>query len=366
MKRLVVLSLVLLAAASLVVAGCGQSAPAAAPTKAPEPAKAAEPTKAAAPVPTAAAAPTAAPAAAAWPEKGKPIMITVPWSAGDTNDIVTRLVASYLEKDLGTPIQITNKPGASTVVGLTDLIRTKPDGYSLGSTSTMTTVVSYLDPDKKATYTRKDFQPVAVFVVESPVFAVKGDSPYKTVKDFIDAAKANPDKLKVGDNGLMSPTHMGSASLAKAGGAKWASVHFDGGGQNVTALLGGHTDALVSSLGPVQGPAKAGQLRVLGVMDTQPTVFLPDVKPLSAQGYNVVIPLARGIIAPAGTPKAVVDVLAGAIKKVVENPEFKDKALQGNFDIRYWDTAQFTKHWDEMDAYVKPMLEELKAAEVKK
>ncbi len=190
---------------------------------------------------------------------------------------------------------------------------------------------------------------------------MKGDGPYKTVKDLVDAAKAAPDKIKVGDNGLMSPTHMGSASLAKAAGVQWASVHFDGGAQNVAALLGGHTDALVSSLGPVRGPSKSGDLRVLGIMDTQPSMFMPEVKPLKDQGYDVVIPLARGIIAPAGTPKEVVDTLSSAIKKIVtENAEFKDKAQTAGFDIRYWDTAQFTKHWDEMDTYVKTMLAELK------
>lgn len=364
MKRLVVVLATVVTMASLGIAGCTQPTAAPTPTQAPAakpaapaaaPTKAAEPTK-----PAAAAAP-------AWPEKGKAIMITVPWSAGDTNDTATRLLAGYLEKELGTPVQVVNKPGAATVLGLTELVRAKPDGYTFGSTSTMTTVVSYMDPDKKATYSRKDFQPIAVQIVESPVLAVKGDGPFKTAKDLMDAAKANPDKIKVGDNGLMSPTHMGSASLAKAGGVRWASVHFDGGAQNVAALLGGHTDALVSSLGPAQGPAKAGTLRVLGVMDTQSSIFLPDVKPLKDQGYDVVIPLARGIIAPAGTPKEAVEILNNAIKKVVTtNAEFKQKAETAGYDLRYWDTAQFTKHWDEMDAYVKPMLEDLKKEETKK
>ena len=375
MKRLAVLLVAILAVASLLVAGCTQSSPAASPTKAPEAAKAAEPTKASAAASTAApaAAPTKAaeptkPAAAAptWPEKGKAIMINVPWSAGDTNDLVTRLLAGYLEKELGTPVQVVNKPGAATVVGLTELVKAKPDGYNLGSTSTMTTVVSYMDAEKKATYSRKDFTPIAVMVVESPVLAVKADSPYKTFKDLVDAAKANPEKIKIGDNGLLSPTHMGSASLAKAAGVKWASVHFDGGAQNVAACLGGHTDGISSSLGPVRGPAKNGDLRILGIMDTQPSAFIPDVKPFSDQGYKVVIPLARGIIGPAGLPKNVVDTMSAAIKKITENPEFKQKAENGGFEVRYWDTAQFTKHWDEMDQYVKPMLEELSKEEVKK
>ncbi len=357
MKRVLVSLLAALALLSMVLAGCSQPAPA--PTQAPAapaatkaPAAATAPAKAAEPTKPAAAAP-------AWPEKGKPIMINVPWSAGDTNDLATRLLAGYAEKELGTPIQVVNKPGAATVVGLTELIKAKPDGYNLGSTSTMTTVVSYTDADKKATYTRKDFTPVAIMVVESPTIAVKGDSPYKTLKDLVDAAKANPDKIKIGDNGLLSPTHMGAASLAKAAGVKWASVHFDGGAQNVAACLGGHTDALVSSLGPVRGPAKSGDLRILGIMDTQSSAFIPDVKTVKDQGYDVVIPLARGFIGPAGLPKDVVDVFSGAVKKTTESADFKQKAEAGGFEVRYWDTAQFTKHWDEMDVYVKQMLGEL-------
>ncbi len=164
MKRLVVLLVAMLAVASLIVTGCTQPAPATTPTKAAEPTKAsaaapttvqAAPTKAAEPTKPAATAP-------AWPEKGKAVMIIVPWSAGDTNDTATRLLATYLEKDLGTPFEVANKPGAATVTGLTELKKAKPDGYTLGSTSTMTTVVSYTDPDKQATYGRKDFTAAAV------------------------------------------------------------------------------------------------------------------------------------------------------------------------------------------------------------
>ncbi|HEX2986792.1 MAG TPA: tripartite tricarboxylate transporter substrate-binding protein, partial [Chloroflexota bacterium] len=150
MKRLLVSLVAVLALASLVVTGCSQSAPAPAPTKAAEPAKAAEPTKAAAP----AAQPTAAAPAAAsktsWPEKGKSITCIVASDAGGSSDVGARLISAYIEKELGVSIQVVNKPGAGWQVGLTELSKAKPDGYTFGMAVMPQANTIYLDPERKA------------------------------------------------------------------------------------------------------------------------------------------------------------------------------------------------------------------------
>lgn len=202
-----------LAGASLLVVSCAQGPPQSAPTVAPPP-----PTKSAAPAaPTAAPpAPTKAPAAAAtaapalkvsWPEKGKNITIMVPWAAGSPNDLYARVFQPFIEKEFGTPVQIINKPGATTQTGMSDFVQMKADGYNWAVNSMPTTSLVYLDEERKANFTRQSFQAVAATHLEPVALGVPGDSPFKTFQDVIDASKAKPESVKVGDNGLLSPTH---------------------------------------------------------------------------------------------------------------------------------------------------------------
>ena len=373
MSRLASHFVALLVIALLAAAGCS-SGGSAAPTQPPA-AKATETPKSASgqasaaapqPTPVPTSLPTSVPASkSSFPEKGRAITIIVPFAAGTGNDIWARLLAAYLEKELGTPVQVANKPGATTQVGLTELAKSKPDGYTLLLTSTITTVSVYLDPERQAAFSRKDFQPIAAPGVEPMVLSVKADSPYKSTKELLDAAKAGPGKIKVGDNGLGSPTHMAGMLTAKAGGATWAAVHFDGDATNATALLGGHTDAAVTSLPGILPHFKSGAVRVLGITDNEESKFLPGVKTLPAQGYNVVLLLSRGVIGPAGIPADIVQTLAQAIKRITENDEFRKKADEAGLVVRYLDTAQFSAHWDDLEKQAKPLLEEFKAEQAK-
>ncbi len=361
MKRLSVSLLALLAAGSLAVAGCSQAAPAptpvqptAAPTKvaAAEPAKAAEPTK------------TAAPATKKidYPEKGKPVTVIVPWPAGaQGNDLWGRLVSSYLEKELGTPFQVVNKPGASSQIGMTELARAKPDGYTLGCTSTITTVTTYLDPERQAIFTRKSFQPISVVGMEPVGLYVKADSPYKTAKDLFDAVKANPGRIKIGDNGAKSPTHLTGLAIAKAAGVQWTSVHFDGDPANTSAVLGGHTEGGVTGI-PGQVPLhKSGQIRILGYTSKNQAKLVPDVKPLPSQGYDVDVQLSRAFVAPAGVPKEIIELLDTTIRKMTASAEFQKKAEEAGLMLEYMNTEQFAAHWDDLDAKSQPLIELAKA-----
>ncbi len=376
MKRPIASLMAVLVVAGLVVVGCTQAAPAptptkaaaAAPTTAPAgataPAKAAEPTKPSAAQPTtAAAAPTKK---VDFPQKGKAVTLIVPWAAGSSNDLCARLLAGYMEKDLGTPFEVVNKTGASTQVGMTELARAKPDGYTLGLTSTITTVLTYMDPTRKAAFAMKDFQPVAVTVSEAVAMSVKADSPYKTLKEMVDFAKANPKKLKLGDNGLGSPTHMVTLMLSKVAGAQFASVHFDGGSQNVAAMMGGHLDVSSASPSNVIGLMKNNEVRVLGIADDEENKLLPGVKTFASQGFNVVMPLTRGVVAPAGTPKEVVEILAASMKKATQDPEYIKKSEDTGQGIRFIGTEDFQKHWASLEQPAKDTIEEVQAEATKK
>ncbi len=373
MKRLIVGVATGLALASLVVGGCAQPAPAPTATKAPAASTkaAAAPTTAAAPsaavaastkapaASTAAApAPTtaAAPAKSAFPAKDKSISIVVPFTAGGVSDNSARILAGLMEKDLGVPVQVVNKAGASTQVGLTEVASAKPDGYTLGVPGLPTSCVTYLDSDRGATYSRKNFQPIALFVLDVISVAVGLDTPYKSIKDLADAGKANPGKIKMATTGLMSVNHLAPIAFEQATSAQFSYVHFPGGADANTAILGGHADAQFSAVGNTTPHFKSEKMRVLGVMDQEESPFLPGIKTLAAQGYNVNASTSYGLVAPAGTPKEVVDVLTAAVKKACANKEYIDRISAVYMTPKYLDPTAFGKFWDEVDEWARPLV----------
>ncbi len=350
-------------AAGLLLVGCTQAAPAPTPTKAPAaPTKAAEPTKAAAPA-AATAAPTKAPTAAPtappkvdYPQKGKSITMIVPFGAGGPTDVAARLMAPVLEKELGVPVQVLNKPGAGAQIGVGEVARAKPDGYTIGAFLMPSCVISYLDPANPAPFGRKDLQPVAMYALDSYVLAVKGDGPYKTIKDLIDAAKAKPESIKFSTSGLTTGSRIGPDLLAAQTGAKFTLVHFDSGAQQITQVLGGHVDATVPNGSVAIPQTKSGAIRVLGVMSKEPNKFFPDVQTMAAQGYPVTIPASHGVVLPAGTPKEIHEILRAAVEKGVKSPAYEDmrkKMEELTYVPTYMDTAAYNGHWDEVEATVK-------------
>ncbi len=359
MKRRLVSLATVVAVAGLVAVGCSQAAPAPASTSAPAAPKAAEPTKAAAP---AAAQPTAAPAAKKvdYPQKGKAITLIIPWGAGGGSDVGARLLTSLMEKDLGTSIEVVNKTGGGSQVGITELAKAKPDGYTFGMTNLPATNAIYLDSDRQAAFARKDLQPLAMHVVDPIAVAVAKDSKYKTFKDLMDAAKANPGKVTISTSGIMSATHIGFLALQKNTGTQFGFVPFDNGGQQRAALLGGHVDAEGNTVGELVPGVKSGDLRVLAVFDKSKSKFLPDVPTADEQGYKVDAATARAFSVPAGTPKEITDILSAAIKKAMSNPEHIAKMDEQGLDLRYMDATQLGAYWDQVDSVLKPIIDESK------
>jgi len=361
MARLLV-SLVSVVAAGLVVAGCSQGAPAPGATQAPAAStKAAEPTKALAATP----APTlASPAAASsaptkkvgFPEKNRPITLIVPFPAGGPLDVGARIIAPAMEKELGTSVQIVNKAGASGQVGTTELVRSKPDGYTLGVITQPATAVTYIDPEAKAVYTRKDFQPVAMYTADPYAIGVKSDGPYKTLKDLLDAAKARPGELKVATAGLLSPTHFTVLMLQQAAEVEFSRVHFDGAAPAATALLGGHVDSAHLMGTGFAAHVNSGAVRLLGLIDNQESSFFPGVKTLREQGYDVYLSSNTGLAAPAGTPKEVVDILSGAVKRALDSDEVKNKMKELTYAPRYVDSAQYATYYEEAETAAAKLL----------
>jgi len=363
-KRPLIGFLASILAASLLIAGCSQPAPAPAATAAPAAPKGAEPTKAPAAAPTAApaaaAAPTAAPAKKVdYPQKGKTITFIINQTAGGPTDAAFRLLASAMEKDLGVPITIVNKPGATGQLGTTELVQSKPDGYTIGNTNLPSTITNYLDPSRKSVFGRKEIQPVANQVVDPETLMVKATSPIKTVKDLVDTAKAKNGSMTLATSGLLGNNHLAATLFAKAAGIKFTFVHFEGGAPATTAILGGQVDAADLTAGTPTAQFKSGDIRYLAIMQKDPNPLFPGVPTLESQGYKVYFASSRGISVPAGTPREIVDILANAVKKAMDSPDVKARMAELGLYQQYMGPDEYAAYWDDLEKQTKPVLEEL-------
>ena len=282
----------------------------------------------------------------------KPVQLMVAYPAGGSTDIAARIVASIAERDLGQSIVVVNKAGAGGQVGWTEMSRAKPDGYYVGFINLPALNTVILDPDRKAIFKEDAFVPVINQVLDPGIIWVKGDSPYKTLKDLIDAARKNPQKVSAATTGILSDDHLAILMMEEAApGAMFRIVHFEGGAPVMTAVMGGHIDCAFDNVGSVFRRIKTGELRALAVMDTQRSPFIPDVPTMPELGYKTVISSStRGIAVPKGTPSAVVKRLETSLKKAMEDPEHVKKMEEAGLTLRVMVGEEYAKYYRELHA----------------
>jgi putative tricarboxylic transport membrane protein len=248
-----------------------------------------------------------------------PLEITCLFPAGSSADVTARLLADGMSKHLGGQrVLVVNRPGAGGAIGYKHVAAQKPDGYAMAwnSNSISTTFHSgQLDFDYKA------FDPVARVLVESPVIAVRADSKWKTLADFIADAKARPKQISLGHSGIGSHTHISLVAFTRAAGIEVNEIPF-GAAQVVPSLVGGHVDAVVQLPAALSGQVRGGAVRLLAAMIPNRDPALPDVPTAREQGVDVALEAWRGIVVPRGTPRPVIAQLESAIRATVESPEF--------------------------------------------
>ena len=254
----------------------------------------------------------------AYPQKG-PIEITVLFPAGSSADVTARMLADGMAKVLEQRVLVVNRPGAGGAIGYKYVQAQKADGYSLvwSSNSISTTYHS-----GQLAFDYQAFDPVARALVESVVVAVRSDSRWKSLGEFIAEAKSKPKIISVGHSGIGSHTHISLAALFNVAGAEVNEVPF-GAAQVVPSLLGGHVDAVVQLPGALAAPLKQGQVRLLAVLIQRRDPALPEVPTAKEQGFDVSLEAWRGIAAPKGTPKTAIAALEKAIRATVESSEFQ-------------------------------------------
>jgi tripartite-type tricarboxylate transporter receptor subunit TctC len=282
----------------------------------------------------------------------KPVQLMVAYPAGGSTDVAARIVAAIAEKQLGQPIVVVNKGGAGGQVGWTEMSRQKPDGYYLGFINLPALNTVILDPERKAVFAVDAFVPVINQVLDPGIIWVKADSPYKSLKDLLEAARRTPNKISAATTGILSDDHLAILMAEEAfPGAVFRIVHLEGGAAQMTAILGGHVDVAFDNVGSVFRRVKTGEVRALAVMDTQRSPFLPDVPTTPELGYPTVISNStRGIAAPKGTPEPVVKRLQEVFKKAMEDPEHVKKMEEAGLALKIMVGEEYAKYYRELHA----------------
>ncbi|MFJ6158572.1 tripartite tricarboxylate transporter substrate binding protein [Pseudarthrobacter sp. NPDC092184] len=292
-----------------------------------------------------------------FPKKGKTIDLVVAFSSGGAVDTAARLIQPILEEELGTNVEVINKPGAGGQIGYTQLTSSAPDGYTIGATGSPSVVVSPLDPARGAKYTRDSFQPLGRQVIDPTVIAVQPDSPYQTLKDLLDAAKANPKSMTASTTGLQTGEHFAMAQIQESTGSEFAPVHFsEGASQATTAFLGKHVDILVANVSDVVDLTKQGKARVLGVMTSERAPALPDVPTFKESGYDLEAGTTRGYSAPAGLPEEVAKKLEAALQKAIEDPAVVQKMQDLGLQTSYLSGEDYKQYWAGQEEDFKKVL----------
>jgi tripartite-type tricarboxylate transporter receptor subunit TctC len=286
--------------------------------------------------------------AADYPED--PVELIVAYSAGGGTDTGARMLVKAASKYIPQPLVVVNKPGAGGETGFTALAKAKPDGYTIGFINPPSTVL--LPVMRKTGYQMSDFKLIINIVLDPGVLAVRAESPYKTLDDFINAAKENPGRLTISNAGVGSDAHMSIIDFADKAGIEVNPVPFKGAAPARTAALGGHVDAVVMKVGEAKTYVQSKQARVLAVMSDKRVESFPDVPTFKEKGLNVLMAASRGIAGPKDMPDSVARYLHDKLKQTIEDPEFIQMMEKTGIGISYMGPEDYEQFCNQLlDTY---------------
>ncbi|MCU6794495.1 tripartite tricarboxylate transporter substrate binding protein [Paenibacillus sp. WQ 127069] len=281
----------------------------------------------------------------------KPIQILVPFSAGGATDLSVRALAPKLEKVLGQKVEVIDKPGGAGALSMNEVIKAKPDGYTVGFTSVGPGIITPLTTE--VGYTTKDFDAVGGYMDNPYALAVSADSKYAKLQDLVDDIKANPNKVRIGTTGPSSPSFIGLQQFANTQGLKFQLIPFNGGVDAVNALLGNNLEAIVNVDSEVLSYIKDKKFKALAIVTKKRSAILPDVQTSDEQNLKglTFAPPPGGLIVPKGTPAAVVSKLENALKQATQDADVK-KSFDNIFIEPIFSSAvDFRKAYDDTNAF---------------
>jgi putative tricarboxylic transport membrane protein len=301
----------------------------------------------------------AAPICAQGFKPGKPIEFVTHTGPGGGGDVLARGIAAAMEKEklMSVRMQITNKTGGGGHTAMAYLTEKRGDVHTIA----VYTGLWFTNPimRQEANITMKDLTPVVRLVLEPAMVVVKSDSPYKTLKDFIDAAKQSPGQLKQSAGSIGARDWIVRQLLMKHTGANWAYISFPGGGERIAALLGGHVNMMVIEPQEAGEHIRAGNMRVIAQVSERRLAVFPNVPTIKEAGFDIPnVPQVRGIVAPPGIPADAVAYWEGVFEKFVKTASWK-KYLEDNlFEDGFQRSAELGKFIDQYSEMTRSILKE--------
>ena len=293
----------------------------------------------------------------------RPLRIVVPYAAGGSTDVLARMVGQKLTAALGQPVVIDNRTGAGTLIATEIVAHAAADGYTLLMATPPLTIVPAL-------YARlpfdveRDFAPVTNIAATSNVLVVHPAVPAQNVRELVALAKAHPGTYTFGSSGVGGASHLAVELFRSMAGIELVHVPYKGGSLAVTDLLGGRLTLMFANLTTVQSHIKTGRVRALAIGTAQRSLVVPELPTVAAAGVpGYEANNWNGMVAPAGTPRALIDRLQREIKAAIDAPELREKLLQNAFEPIADTPAEFARYlaaervkWGKVvrDAHVKP------------
>lgn len=287
----------------------------------------------------------------------KPVNVIVAYKAGGGTDVGARILISEAQKNFEQPFVIVNKPGADGEIGYTELLKSKPDGYTIGFINLPTFVSIPLQ--RKTNFKKEDAKAIMNHVYDPGVLVVRADSKWNTLEEFIEDAKKNPDTLTISNNGTGTSNHIGAAHFAYEAGIKVTHVPFGGSTDMIAALRGKHVDATVAKISEVGNLVKNNELRLLASFTKERLENFSSVPSLTEKGYKVLFGSARALVTPKGTPDEIIKKLHDTLKTALESEENIEKSKNSNLPLKYMSPEELTNYIVEQEKYIKEIVSKL-------
>jgi len=290
-------------------------------------------------------------AAPAFP--GKPINVSCPWAAGGSTDLTMRMLAAKATELVGQPVVVMNKTGGGGFVANAEIYNAAPDGYSLVVNASSTIVLS---PQlRKAPFDPMKMTPIMSYGVYPFTLAVKTDSPWKTLKDFVEYVKKHPGEVKLGTSGPDAMENLAMYMLKDLEKLDFKLVPYEGGAPAVAATLGGHTQAFIGVAEAIPH-IRDGSMRGLATFLSERMPGLPEIPTLKESGYNVVVESRLAIYGPPGIPKDIVKKLEETVKKAMESEDFKKICKTFEVTSSFYDSEKISMYDRDLAAKIRTIL----------
>ena len=292
-------------------------------------------------------------------EPTKPVEIIVHSAPGGGSDLFARAIVEMLQQEnlYTKPMAVINKSGGSGAVAMSHMAGKKGDNHTIGLFTSAVIFASLTQ--KEAQHTIQDLTPIVHLVLEPSVAAVKAEAPYKSMKDFVEAAKKSPGRLMQAGGVVTSVDNMFRLLIQKATGAQWSYINLVSGSDRVVNLLGGHMDLMLENPDKVSEYVRAGKMRVIAALTEKRLSAFPDVPTILEQGISIpILTQSRGVIAPPAAPGEVVSYWENLFSRLVKTPRWKKYVEENQQETHFLQSRELAKFLEEQTKLLRVVLKE--------